>query len=873
MLRNHEMVHPATRVFGERDPDTVAQDSATEGPLYWNLDLPPESHPFYPFQNGYFELKRLLSIRNSRNNKAWLLDVNDEIRAFYDGLEHVLPSYRRVWQIIKKLLHMQHLHGVDRIKNERIAAFEVNSYKMFEPIKLISDSQEEIFHCGYGLTATTRRYRGMRISNRLRAIMKLCVTNPLQPSFTDSYRQIVIARYMHRRGRKEHIKSLLCAMSALLAGNRLYIPMKSFRDFWDRSGIGGSYGDGRNSIKYEDARITFARRQRHMKKSKKDMTRMLSMYSEVQIHQWANSTLDTIVSVRQGNEDSNRYNKSDERTHQVERVIGNTINHGRLTGRDGFPELARSSPSHDPSSSDPTTHLSIKPTPKLDQQHESAIANLSLSTASDFWVNPLGSAQLSANASRLTSKQTAPYTIAEADGITLSTPKAAVSAVATGKPYQQLLGPLGYHIPTKTLEDAKIACHSTRASYWQYTLYQSPTGDKVKVHYCKSKATTERIAQLFVEEEILGFDIEWKPQALASEGVKKNAALIQIASEERIALFHIARYWEDEKNDLVAPTLKKIMESSKITKVGVSIKADCTRLRKFMGIESHGLLELSHLYKLVKFSQENVKMINKKLVSLSQQVEEHLQLPMWKGEVRSSDWSQELDYEQIYCKYINIKPPSYGVRTETTLDAASDSYAGFQLYHVLEGKRKALEPTPPRPSHAELNLPIRLANGQTVATYDEGAETAEEALATLPPDPSISLEEMARDFLNVAVEDAPTEPKSQPKRTKADNSSPISPEVVAANEWVLQWRSALPSNYKARATPASLRAYALWHHQKIDVPDVAALLRNPPLKEATVANYVLEAIRIENLPHAGRERLKSVIDYVDRNVQGRYQRL
>ena len=149
----------------------------------------------------------------------------------------------------------------------------------------------------------------------------------------------------------------------------------------------------------------------------------------------------------------------------------------------------------------------------------------------------------------------------------------------------------------------------------------------------------------------MGFDIEWKPQALATEGVKKNVALIQLASEERIALFHIARYWEDEKSDdLLVPTLKKIMESTTITKVGVSIKADCTRLRKFMGIDSRGLFELSHLYKLVKFSLENVKMINKKLVSLSRQVEEHLQLPLWKGEVRSSDWSQELNYEQIYCE-------------------------------------------------------------------------------------------------------------------------------------------------------------------------------------------------------------------------------
>ena len=192
---------------------------------------------------------------------------------------------------------------------------------------------------------------------------------------------------------------------------------------------------------------------------------------------------------------------------------------------------------------------------------------------------------------------------------------------------------------------------------------------------------------------------------------------------------------------------------------------------------------------------------------------------------------------------------------------------------MLEGKRKALNPPPPRPHHAELNLPIRLANGQTVATYDDGAEGTEQNLTELPPDPSISLEEMARDFLNVAIEDLPTSLMSQPKVSERQPAPITCPEVVTANQWVLQWRSALPSNYKARVTPASLRAYALWHHQDFDVPDVAALLRDPPLKEATVANYVLEAIRVEKLPYAGRERLNRVIQHLDRSMQGKYQRL
>lgn len=211
--------------------------------------------------------------------------------------------------------------------------------------------------------------------------------------------------------------------------------------------------------------------------------------------------------------------------------------------------------------------------------------------------------------------------------------------------------PLGYHIPLDRLRASMRASVTTGAAYWQYILYEGPRGEKVKVHYCKSKETTERIAQLFLDQKILGFDLEWKAQASAQEGIRKNVALVQLASEERIALFHVARFSnEDKAEDLVAPSLKRIMESPDITKVGVSVRGDSTRLRKYLGFESQGLFELSHLYKLVKFSAGDVKKINKVLVSLASQVQEHLMLPLLKDQrVRASDWSEDLNYQQIYC--------------------------------------------------------------------------------------------------------------------------------------------------------------------------------------------------------------------------------
>jgi hypothetical protein len=260
---------------------------------------------------------------------------------------------------------------------------------------------------------------------------------------------------------------------------------------------------------------------------------------------------------------------------------------------------------------------------------------------------------------------------------------------------------------------AKNAPPNTPESYWSYTLYRNSTSTpekKVTIHYCKSKHTSERVMQsYFMSTPLLGFDIEWLQNAYRSASPKHNVSLIQIASEERVALFHIALYAGSTISELVAPSLKKVLEDPNVTKVGVSIKSDCTRLRNNLDIHPRGLFELSHLYKLIKFSSsKEPKLINKKLVSLATQVREHLHLPLYKGDiVRSSDWSRPLNMEQI--KY-----------------AASDSYAGVQLFDTMEVKRKELDPTPPRPWHAELNRPIRVAEGVEIATDDEGVEEEEE---------------------------------------------------------------------------------------------------------------------------------------------------
>jgi hypothetical protein len=347
---------------------------------------------------------------------------------------------------------------------------------------------------------------------------------------------------------------------------------------------------------------------------------------------------------------------------------------------------------------------------------------------------------------------------------------------------------------------AKNATPGSPESFWTHTLYRGPELDgvepKVKVHYCRSKHTTERtLQQYFLNKKVLGFDIEWQPDTHKNSGAKKNVSLIQLASEDRIGLFHVALYPKEDVDDLVAPTLRTIMEDPNITKTGVAIKADCTRLRKFLKIECRGIFELSHLYKLVKFSSsKDFKLINKRLVSLSTQVQEHLHLPLYKGdEVRSSDWSQPLAMEQI-------------------VYAASDSYAGVHLFDTLEIKRRELDPTPPRPYNAEENKPIRLAEGVEIPT-DEELEPEEtetpgpkKAYKNLSPsyfkDVSLEIDKLDPEFtLSISTPSTPA-PTTRSK-SSTPKAAPKSPLVIAAGELADSYRASHPKNKATVCLPLS----------------------------------------------------------------------
>ncbi|GAB7359214.1 hypothetical protein MBLNU230_g5873t1 [Neophaeotheca triangularis] len=492
----------------------------------------------------------------------------------------------------------------------------------------------------------------------------------------------------------------------------------------------------------------------------------------------------------------------------------------------------------------------------------------------------------SSNSDPTDSAENPPEMAQSSDSSTTTDKTENVADAEVSTPHEEHTPPT-FQIPEDVFKGALRASPTTSAAYWKHTLYRGPEGQTPRYHYCTSYETAEIQAKKFLNEPVLGFDLEWETYAkLDSSSIKDNVSLVQIAAEDKICLFHIACFKGRTVDELMPPSLRLILESPTVVKAGVNVVGDANRLRKCFGIEMQGLFELSHLYKVVKYSEKEVHKVNRKPWSLAKQVEEILHLPLRKGEVRTSAWSKRLNVEQ--CLY-----------------AASDAYAGFRLFDALETKRKAMKPTPPRPAFYELHQPLVLGDGTKVmpksgmkdktAAASKGTEAEDEddeeffdavetqddadevysyagvplsgiTYPSLPPLETLNINAEANN-VNTLISSSAAAPSAPPKSSTPQRTIPSSPETAAAEAWLTTYRS---DSSNPTITPANLRAYHLWHFQQKSVPEIAALLRETPLAQPTVANYVMTALSGTRLPFDGA-RMGEVLEFLPSSVRWRYK--
>ncbi|PSK55160.1 hypothetical protein B9Z65_2549 [Elsinoe australis] len=411
---------------------------------------------------------------------------------------------------------------------------------------------------------------------------------------------------------------------------------------------------------------------------------------------------------------------------------------------------------------------------------------------------------------------------------------------------------LDYQLSEQAIAAARLRAKTDEAVYWSHSLYRSSSNEPVKVLYCTNKDFAQTVAKSFLNEPFVGFDMEWEAGMQQNfyepiRDVKNRSSLVQVSAEDRIALFHIAMFPGKTVDELLPPALRQILESDSIIKVGVNIGGDRTRIEKCFGLAGKGFLELSHCYKLVKYSDTRPELVNKSAVGMDNQVKDILGLPLLKGLVRTSAWSKRLTKAQI--KY-----------------AAADAYAGYRLFHELELRRQAMNPMPPRPAFQELEQPLVLADG-TLPPKSPKTSAGEEGAGSTD---SATSGERTQDEIE-SGEDKLTEGPGGSTDIAGPSVELNSSRLEAMQAWCAEYDATRKSVARKVSTRA-LQAYALWHQHSLSPLGVAGLLE-PPLKTNTVNSYILEAVTSDrDLPYdAGR--LKQLISSMPPYVASKYKGL
>lgn len=249
--------------------------------------------------------------------------------------------------------------------------------------------------------------------------------------------------------------------------------------------------------------------------------------------------------------------------------------------------------------------------------------------------------------------------------------------------------PLSFRLKRPKLKEHGNDGHESKQPWWSYDLYRGPRNQKPRVFYARSRAESEEIAEEFIHEKVLGFDMEWPSYDATNskeDRLQAKIGVITVACEDKIALFHFGAYVGKKASDFIGPVLRALIESPDIVKAGVNIlAADFRRLQDHFDLQPQGAMELSHIHNLVTHGTgRDFSACTTKLCALDEQVQTHLGLPLKKSRVRTSNWSQK--------KKLSREQKSY---------AASDAYAGFMLYHYLNHLRLSMDPMPPPPLYAE----------------------------------------------------------------------------------------------------------------------------------------------------------------------------
>ncbi|CAN0004978.1 unnamed protein product, partial [Scytosiphon promiscuus] len=120
-------------------------------------------------------------------------------------------------------------------------------------------------------------------------------------------------------------------------------------------------------------------------------------------------------------------------------------------------------------------------------------------------------------------------------------------------------------------------------------------GDPVKANQdspCLKAAVDAIRTHALANSNVIGLDIEWE---ISAAGAPVNPpATIQLAAGKVVVIFHVLHGQRAVPVEL--PTeLVDLLEDDTLTKTGVGIKGDCTRLSDFYGVQVARVVDLRSL--------------------------------------------------------------------------------------------------------------------------------------------------------------------------------------------------------------------------------------------------------------------------------------
>lgn len=167
------------------------------------------------------------------------------------------------------------------------------------------------------------------------------------------------------------------------------------------------------------------------------------------------------------------------------------------------------------------------------------------------------------------------------------------------------------------------------------------TGDIVVV---KTDKEADYIVSQLMQETVLGFDTETRPSFV--KDVRYKVSLLQLATQDTCYLFRLNFIQEHEG-------LKKILESSEIKKIGLSVHDDFMSLNKWMRVYPKNFIELQKYVGAFGIEEKSLQKIY--AIVFSEKISKRQQLSNWEAPILSPQQQTYAAIDAFACREIYLE--------------------------------------------------------------------------------------------------------------------------------------------------------------------------------------------------------------------------